>query len=67
MPRITGTELLRIVFVGIAYFASARIGYALAIGGGMIMMWPPSGLMLGLLAMAPNRHWLSIILSLIHI
>jgi two-component system cell cycle sensor histidine kinase/response regulator CckA len=53
--------LLRVALVATGYFASARLGYALAIGNGTVTLWPPSGVMLGLLAMAPLRKWPAII------
>ncbi len=40
-----------------AYFASARIGYRFAIPQGVVTLWPPSGVMLGLLLLSPRRYW----------
>ncbi len=49
-------NLLRSLLVALAYFAGARLGYAFAVGG-TVSLWPPSGLMLGVLALAPMRQW----------
>lgn len=57
---MTGLNVLRLVLVGAAYFACARLGYAFTVGG-MVSLWPPSGLMLGLLAIAHLRHWPAIV------
>jgi PAS domain S-box-containing protein len=46
-----------------AYFASARLGYALAIPNGVVTLWPPAGVTLGLLLRARNRDWPAIALG----
>jgi two-component system cell cycle sensor histidine kinase/response regulator CckA len=51
-----------VVLVAAAYFLSARLGYAFSVGG-MVTLWPPSGLMLGLLAISGYRHWPAIVLG----
>ena len=47
---------LRAVLVAVAYFAGARLGYAFAVDG-TVRLWPPGGLMLGILAMSSPHHW----------
>jgi PAS domain S-box-containing protein len=47
----------------VAYFASARLGYALAIPHGIVTLWPPSGVMLGLLALSKRRDWAPIVVG----
>ncbi|HEV8195148.1 MAG TPA: MASE1 domain-containing protein [Gemmatimonadales bacterium] len=49
--------VLRVACAGLAYFASARLGYAFAIPHGIVTLWPPSGVMLGLLALSDRRNW----------
>jgi PAS domain S-box-containing protein len=46
-----------------AYFASARVGYAFSIPQGVVTLWPPSGIMLGLLVMSPKREWKFLLLG----
>jgi PAS domain S-box-containing protein len=41
----------------VAYFASARLGYTFAIPHGIVTLWPPSGVMLGLLLLSSRRDW----------
>lgn len=48
---------LRVLLAALAYFASARIGYALAIPQGIAVIWPPSGIMLALLVMSDRDEW----------
>src|ERR1051325_10309322 len=40
-----------------AYFAGARLGYLFAIPHGIVAIWPPSGILLGLLLLSPRREW----------
>jgi PAS domain S-box-containing protein len=40
-----------------AYFLSARVGYAFAVPQGVVTLWPPSGVMLGLLCVSGTRNW----------
>jgi PAS domain S-box-containing protein len=54
MPMRTGA---RVALAATAYFASARLGYALAIPHGIVTLWPPSGVMLGLLLLNARRDW----------
>jgi PAS domain S-box-containing protein len=49
--------LVRAGVAALAYFASARLGYAFAIPHAFVTLWPPSGVMLGLLAVSDKRHW----------
>ena len=48
--------VLRATLVAVAYFAGARLGYAFALEG-TVSLWPPAGLMLGVLAMSSVRRW----------
>jgi PAS domain S-box-containing protein len=41
----------------VAYFVSARLGYTFAIPHGTVTLWPPSGVMLGLLLLSNRRDW----------
>jgi PAS domain S-box-containing protein len=50
-------DVLKAGLAAAAYFAAARIGYAFGISGGLVTLWPPSGLMLGLLLTSPRRAW----------
>ena len=52
-----GAFALRLILVAAAYFAGARLGYAFAIGGGAVTLWPPSGIMLAILLRSPLRSW----------
>ncbi|MEW5983854.1 MAG: MASE1 domain-containing protein [Acidobacteriota bacterium] len=49
--------LALVMLSALAYFASARVGYALAIPAGIVTLWPPAGVMLGLLALKERRDW----------
>jgi PAS domain S-box-containing protein len=48
--------LLRALLGSLAYFASARLGYALSVHG-IAALWPPSGVMLALLLLSERRWW----------
>jgi two-component system, cell cycle sensor histidine kinase and response regulator CckA len=50
-------SVLRALLAAIAYFASARLGYAFAIQDSVVTLWPPAGVMLGLLLRSGNRSW----------
>src|SRR5437868_4117145 len=52
---------VRAVLAAAAYFASARLGYAFAIPHGFVTLWPPAGVMLGVLALSPRAAWPSLI------
>jgi PAS domain S-box-containing protein len=41
----------------LGYYAAARLGYAYAISGGFLILWPPSGLMLAILLRLRPRDW----------
>jgi integral membrane sensor domain MASE1 len=56
MVRDTVRALVLAVLAAAAYFVSARLGYAFAIPHGFVTLWPPSGLMLGLLVSSIGRH-----------
>jgi PAS domain S-box-containing protein len=49
--------ILHVLLVGVAYFAGARVGYAFSIGGGLVTLWPPSGIILGILLLSPRATW----------
>lgn len=59
----TMRELLRFGVTAAAYFVAARMGYALAIPGGVVTLWPPSGLMLALLCLSGRGRWPAIIVG----
>jgi integral membrane sensor domain MASE1 len=46
------------VFALVLSYAASWLGYALTLRpSGVVFLWPPSGLMLGWLLLAPRRHW----------
>ena len=55
--------LVRAVLAALAYFASARLGYAFAIPQGVVTLWPPSGVILGLLLLSERRHWAALLVG----
>jgi two-component system cell cycle sensor histidine kinase/response regulator CckA len=55
--------LVRAVLAALAYFASARLGYALAIPNGLVTLWPPSGVILGLLLLSERRQWPALVIG----
>jgi two-component system cell cycle sensor histidine kinase/response regulator CckA len=57
----TARAAFQIALVAIAYYVSARLGYLLALPGGLVTLWPPSGLMLGFLLLSPRRDWPTIV------
>lgn len=59
--RHVRSHLVRAVLAAAGYFATAQIGYAFGIAGGLVTLWPPSGLMLGLLLISARRSWPAII------
>ena len=52
-----------VVLVGIAYYASERLGYLFAISNRVVTLWPPSGLMLGILLVSRRRDWPAIVIG----
>ncbi len=54
--------LLRLLLASLAYFASARLGYALSVQG-IAVLWPPSGVMLALLLLTERRGWPVLVLG----
>ena len=56
-------NLLRAGLAALAYFASARLGYAFAIPQGVVTLWPPSGVILGLLLLSERRHWAALLIG----
>ncbi len=50
--------LVQIVGVALLYFATARASLALIVQpAGIATVWPPSGLLLAILVLAPRRRW----------
>ncbi|HSU95927.1 MAG TPA: MASE1 domain-containing protein, partial [Gemmatimonadaceae bacterium] len=45
----------------LGYYCGARLGYRFAISGGEVMLWPASGVMLGLMLSSERRDWPAII------
>jgi PAS domain S-box-containing protein len=56
-------NLLRAGLAALAYFASARLGYAFEIPQGIVTLWPPSGVILGLLLLSERRHWAALVIG----
>ena len=54
---------IRVLLAGIAYYASARVGYALAIPHGIVTLWPPSGVILGILLLSEYSDWPAILIG----
>jgi PAS domain S-box-containing protein len=48
---------------GLGYFLAARLGFALAIPHGVVTLWPPSGLMLGILLTSQRRNWPAVVIG----
>jgi len=46
-----------LTLAGAGYFGAARLGYTLAIPNGPVALWPPAGVMLGLLLVMSGRDW----------
>jgi signal transduction histidine kinase/integral membrane sensor domain MASE1/ActR/RegA family two-component response regulator len=58
------TDLIHVALFALAYFAGSEIGYALSLGpsvGGTF--WPPSGIALAALLVAPYRSWPLLLLA----
>ena len=49
------------ILAALGYYAGARLGYRFAIPGGDVMLWPASGVMLGLMLSGQRRDWPAII------
>ena len=47
----------------LGYYAGARLGYRFAIPGGAVMLWPASGVMLGLMLSSERRDWPAILVG----
>jgi PAS domain S-box-containing protein len=54
---------LGVVLTAIAYYAAARLGYRFAIPRGIVTLWPPSGVVLGLLLSNRRGDWPIIVLG----
>ena len=48
---------VRSILAALAYFASARLGAAIALPHNIAAIWPPSGVMLALLVLSDRRDW----------
>ena len=57
MVTVFTRQVLHFGLAAVAYFVSARLGYTLAIPHGIVTLWPPSGVMLGLLLLSNKRDW----------
>jgi two-component system CheB/CheR fusion protein len=57
--------LLRAAGLALAYFAAAEVGRALAVSGPFVGVWPPSGLLVGALLLAPPRRWPLLLLAVL--
>lgn len=50
-------EMAIVVLFGCVYFAAAELGHALSFPGEFASIWPPSGLFLAALLLAPRNRW----------
>jgi len=57
--------LLRAAGLALAYFAAAEAGNALAVSAPFVGVWPPSGLLVGALLIAPPRQWPLLLLAVL--
>ncbi|MGH7710558.1 MAG: PAS domain S-box protein [Gemmatimonadaceae bacterium] len=55
--------VLHAALAALAYFASARVGYFFAIPNGLVTLWPPAGVMLGLLVLRQRRLWPAVLVG----
>jgi integral membrane sensor domain MASE1 len=56
--------VLRALLFAVAFFALGRVGYLLVDHpGGSALFWPPNGLFLAALLLAPRRRWPLLIAS----
>ncbi|WP_339762791.1 CHASE domain-containing protein [uncultured Hoeflea sp.] len=64
MRNSIGMYLVRILLIAGLYFASGRLGLFLAVPPGFAtVIWPPSGIALGVLIICGWRHWPGILLG----
>ena len=61
--RDAGRFLSRVLLTAAGYFICARLGYTLALPGGVVALWPASGLMLGLLLASPRSDWPALVVG----
>jgi len=54
---------LGVILTAVAYYAGARLGYRFAIIHAIVTLWPPSGVILGLLLSTRRRDWPIIVLG----
>jgi len=54
------TDLGVSIGVALGYFALCRFGLSFDVGAGVSSFWPASGLLTGLLLVAPRTHWAAI-------
>jgi PAS domain S-box-containing protein len=55
--RLALRDAAIVALCALAYLGSARLGYAFQIKGGVVTLWPPSGVMLGLFLLSRRRDW----------
>jgi len=56
--RGVGRAVALLLLTSVGYFVFARLGYACPLGHtGILILWPPSGLMLAILLRLPRRDW----------
>lgn len=55
--------LVRAILAGLAYFASAQLGAAIALPHNVAAIWPPSGVMLALLVLSNRRDWPALVVG----
>ncbi|MES2358817.1 MAG: PAS domain S-box protein [Gemmatimonadota bacterium] len=60
-PRVRKALVATLAALG--YYAGARLGYRFAIPGGAVMLWPASGVMLGLMLSSERRDWPAILVG----
>ena len=53
--------VFRAILAGLAYFASAQLGAAIALPHNIAAIWPPSGVMLAILVLSDRRDWPAIV------
>ncbi|MEO5511920.1 MAG: PAS domain S-box protein [Longimicrobiales bacterium] len=54
---------IRAVLVAFAYYGTARLGYLGSAPHDFVTLWPPSGLMLGLLLITRRQQWFPILIG----
>lgn len=67
-PNRTGVVVSRrllvlVMLTGLAYYASARLGYTLTMQPAGVYVWPPAGVLVAVLLLRPRREWLFLCLG----